>query len=488
MILLVILLVSLQVSEYQESKNSELNFYLPFSRFWELLVGSLLAYREINFRDHYRKLLRNAMSCLGVGILVGSFWLFDSSTPHPGYYSVVPILGVSLIVCFASDKDIVGKILGWQPFVWLGLISYSAYLWHFPVFAFSRIGDRELSNFDKIGLIALTFVLSLLSYRLVERPFRDRHFISARKFWILLFLSMSLLLGIGFLVNVNEGYAGRFSKVLGLENYELDNERLRNQSRSLIKARDRNEPDFKAVSNRILLVGNSHAMDLFNALSSNSEISPDFDYLRSRVVLEINCFDESIESYEDIQNLFYASSRYRQATTIIVSTRYRKSGACNNLGPSIEESPDLNGLGYLISRAKSDGKSVLVLGNTAEFLSIDRSLIADYVYKKYRGNFELNSRALFRKIERETERLLFLNLDKSKVKLNQQIKMIVEQNKGLYFDKTAVICDFENRRCSAFNDDGYKVFYDYGHWTLEGAKLFGERLLKNREFVGLLHQ
>ena len=167
-------LLSLQFSELMEVRNSDLNFYLPFSRFWELAMGSMLAYRELYYKPSNEGFASKSLPMLGLYLIAYSILFFDGKTPHPSFHTLIPIIGVALIIGFASKDEFVGRVLGSKPFVWVGLISYSAYLWHFPIFAFSRMGTSTIDNYDKLELISVTIVLSIVSYFLVESPFRKR--------------------------------------------------------------------------------------------------------------------------------------------------------------------------------------------------------------------------------------------------------------------------------------------------------------------------
>ena len=87
----------------------------------------------------------------------------------------MPIIGIALVLAFCSTEDFVGKILSFKPIVGVGVISYSLYLWHFPIFAFGRIDSSSPSTFDKTEWILLSVVLSILSYYFIEKPFRKRN-------------------------------------------------------------------------------------------------------------------------------------------------------------------------------------------------------------------------------------------------------------------------------------------------------------------------
>lgn len=212
-ILVGLCLLSLVFSELMEVRNSDLNFYLPFSRFWELGVGSILAYRELSIESARKASftwMHSILPFFGLCLITYSVLFFNGNTPHPSFYTLIPIIGVALIISFSSQDELVGKILGSKPFVWIGLISYSAYLWHFPMFAFGRL-DGEFENKEKLFLFVLTFVLSFLSYHAVEKPFRNHKVIGGKTFSILVVsFAAILVVGAGYAI-ASGGFEQRFS-------------------------------------------------------------------------------------------------------------------------------------------------------------------------------------------------------------------------------------------------------------------------------------
>ena len=112
---------------------------------------------------------------IGLVLIFYSFLFFDNSLRHPSLYTTIPIIGVVLIICFANNNEIIYKILASKLFVGVGLISYSLYLWHYPVFAFARITEITSGNLTlKILLGVLILVLSIFSYIFIEKKFRDK--------------------------------------------------------------------------------------------------------------------------------------------------------------------------------------------------------------------------------------------------------------------------------------------------------------------------
>jgi peptidoglycan/LPS O-acetylase OafA/YrhL len=114
-------------------------------------------------------------SMLGLALVLFSIFNFSKGTPFPGVYALVPTLGTILIILYAKSNTVLGKILGQNVFVGIGLVSYSAYLWHQPIFAFARhqsIVTPETHVFIMLSILSLG--LAYLSWRYVENPFRQK--------------------------------------------------------------------------------------------------------------------------------------------------------------------------------------------------------------------------------------------------------------------------------------------------------------------------
>tara|TARA_X000000950_G_C13891914_1_gene651209 strand:+ start:580 stop:2622 length:2043 start_codon:yes stop_codon:yes gene_type:complete len=264
-ILIGLSLLSLQFSELMEVRNSDLNFYLPFSRFWELAVGSMLAYRELYHKASSEGFASKSSPMIGLCLIAYSILFFDGKTPHPSFYTLIPIIGAALIIGFASKDELVGRVFGSKPFVWVGLISYSAYLWHFPIFAFSRIGESNLSLGDKFKILLLTLVLSVVSYFVIEKPFRK--VVKLKSFIFAIFIS-TLVVAVGFFYVIKtDGVATKFR--LGYAGDIIDTAKpvilFKNscESDDVIYSNDTQFCVFGQMSSSkvdFLLVGDSHAM------------------------------------------------------------------------------------------------------------------------------------------------------------------------------------------------------------------------------------
>ncbi len=205
-------LLSLQFSELMSAKDLSFSFYMLPSRFWELLAGSLLA-NILYFHPQKDNdvLLNKTMPVIGMFLILYSIVFIDFESNHPGYITLVPVLGSMLIIWFANEKELVTKILSSRIFVGIGLISYSLYLWHYPIFAFSRIKDSNPSIDDKIIWIAATFILSIATYFLVEKPFRNRKRISLKHLLVIIISLTGFVGGLSYYWIANEGFDERLN-------------------------------------------------------------------------------------------------------------------------------------------------------------------------------------------------------------------------------------------------------------------------------------
>lgn len=197
--ILLITTLSLIAAQLSSLYRPIANFFLLPTRSWELGIGALSAFYSAKQDLRPTSLFaRQVLSSLGFLLIGVSIFLFNKNTPSPGFYILLPTLGAALILIFGFLDTWTGKLLSTKLLVGVGLISYSVYLWHQPVFAFARFYFSSEQDILMLGLIAFVFLLSYVSWRYVERPFRSQGLFSRRFIFISSIVGSILFIVFGF--------------------------------------------------------------------------------------------------------------------------------------------------------------------------------------------------------------------------------------------------------------------------------------------------
>ena len=211
-LLVIIFVASLSLAQWGATNQPVATFYLLTTRGWELLLGAFVAF-YLYYNNYFQSFMVNqTLSLLGLFLIVYSIIVFDESTPFPGLYTLVPTSGTALLIIAAVPNTLSNKLLSFSPMVSLGLISYSAYLWHQPILAFARhrlLG--ELSDTLLIVLCLCAIVCAYISWRWIEKPFRKKGKIGRKAIFVGAVTSILGFTSIGLLIHVNNGIAMRFT-------------------------------------------------------------------------------------------------------------------------------------------------------------------------------------------------------------------------------------------------------------------------------------
>ena len=482
-ILIIGFVVSLGLSDWGSRNYPSFNFYVLPTRGWELLAGSILAYFEIkNGHKSKNKTLNLILPTIGLLLIGYSILFFNDDMYHPSVYTLSPIIGVCLIIWFSNKNELVGKILGSKPLVWVGLISYSAYLWHFPIFVFSRMG-KELTNYDKFEWIFLTIILSVLTYFLVEKPLRNRKIVSDKILYIIILICISVAVCLAITTKEREGFPDRFG---GWRNYELNNRIL---TQGFWKHFEDNKQSLLTPSQtkvNVYIFGNSHSGDFLGALFSKRKFYEKYHFLKVVKQEQLSCFDERDDRFLKNRNALYTSDAYKKSDIFVIATRLGVNGRCNI---KLKDNPtDADGLSFLIPKLKKDGKKVIILGNTLVLDKVEGKWLEEKIFRDaVKDKINFRSFELYKKYKLIAEKKAYGLQKKSNLITNEQIKEFSVKNQLTYFDRRSLFCDDKTQRCLVFDSDGFRLRYDYGHLTLKGKIVFGELLL-NSSFEKVLSE
>lgn len=179
--LIIIATTSLIYAQHQSVNNPASAFYLLPARAWELLIGALIAFYSLSkWNRRFSTPIANLGSLLGLLLISSAIFGFNKDNAFTGFYMLIPTLGAALIIVFATQETLVGKLLSLKLLVAIGLISYSAYLWHWPLFVFARYKLLpQVPSHETFGILAIaSLVLGYITWKLIETPFRNRQKIS----------------------------------------------------------------------------------------------------------------------------------------------------------------------------------------------------------------------------------------------------------------------------------------------------------------------
>ena len=238
-------------------------FFLLPTRGWELLIGVFAAF-YLKYRTHIKShTVNQVLSLLGFGMIAYSIIAFDETTPFPSLYALIPTIGTGLLILCAVPKTFVYKLLSLKVIVGVGLISYSAYLWHQPLLAFARNKYfGEISEVILFTLCLVSLVMAWLSWRFVEGPFRSKTKISFRRLWISCGVALSIFVGLGIYTHFKDGFPTRMNSDFDLSTI------MRSPLRTDCHTKD--VPcEYFGENIEWATFGDSHVVELSYALASN---------------------------------------------------------------------------------------------------------------------------------------------------------------------------------------------------------------------------
>lgn len=287
--ILPIILILTAVSFYLNINGVKINhtviFYSPHTRFWEILCGCLLAwvsfinkqnpctyfdFKKLKFiYNKNEKLLINTMSILGILLLLYGFLKINEGYSFPGFWAIIPVLASVLLIYAGPDTWVNNKILSNKIAIWLGLISFPLYLWHWPLLTFSRIIESGTPSYNtRIFIVILSILLAWVTYKFIEQPirFENKNKITTAQ----LAIGMLIIGCIGLATYKYNGFLFRFPKIIqNIMDFRFDYREAYRSGTCFLNP-EQDHTDFekcdsteKKGQETILLWGDSHAAHLY---------------------------------------------------------------------------------------------------------------------------------------------------------------------------------------------------------------------------------
>ncbi len=457
-VLLVLCLFSLGAAEIGWREAPQANFFLPFGRAWELMAGALCA---IALRARPPKPSRVA-GAVGVGIILLAVVGLRPGTPYPSLWTLVPCVGTVLIILFCNHETGAGRVLAFAPLRGMGLLSYSAYLWHVPLLAFLRIKYfGHPPTWSLSAAVIATFGFAYLSWRFVEQPFRIRDRVPNRQLVSAALASVAALMAIGLAGHVTDGFYELKRSLVNSEHtaYLIDREAVLRERKAFWRTvlKDAARPWTDGEARRVLIVGDSLAQDLFVAVSMEGEPWSHTQF--RRVGLDDSCMREAATTLNDWRTAEAQGASRRCAKKILA---LGKSGLLDHadevvLAANWQRSTSDNGFA-LAELLRSRGLQVAVQG---------RATFHDVASLSFRLPDDTTSLPQF----------MYQNLYAKFVDVSESMHRQAAEQEGVRFlDKLGLFCDRAARTCDVFSSDTGFYIYDNEHMTLPGAAVYRRRL------------
>ncbi len=430
----------------------EYGYYHLATRAWELLCGSLAAILMWQHADRVaavRTIPATALSWLGFIAIISSYTLLERHTPYPSLYTLPAVLGATAIILFCRPASVLHRLLSWHPFVFTGLISYSLYLWHQPVFAFARILWPDLDQTGFYLLIAGTYALSILSWLWIETPFRNRQIISADRLYRIMGVWFAALVLVTAITAQQKGFLAYYPPFQ--QQFYINHD----ERGSYVQARFdslRNKPFPKSSQKNLLIIGDSHAQDFTNALF---ESGLDHGWAVSTLQMAARCqiymgpedpftyIKQEDHTLCQQQRLHFSEALPRiaqQAGRIILAASWQLWAA---------------------ERMDVTLRNIQQAAPQAEIIVIGRKYFDTLSYQDYRQKTRTDGVQVMLPIRTE---------DKI---INTALKEKVGSTR--FVDLYDIICHHATS-CPLLTPEGRIISYDGGHLTQDGARFIGQRL------------
>jgi peptidoglycan/LPS O-acetylase OafA/YrhL len=453
----VIALVSFVLSAVGAFRDPTAAFYLLHTRAWELLLGVLISLDV--FPEIRGSVLRNVSTICGLGLISAAVFGFSAYTPFPGIAALLPCVGAALIIAAGqSGNSLVGRMLSLKPMVFIGLISYSLYLWHWPIIVFQGMDSLGVNGAPqrvvKIICILASLALATLSWKYVELPFRaKRKWMSRAVVFKLAAAAAVVVATIGLTAIVSRGFPSRYSaKAIQVASYlDYDSGGYFRDGACFISSGFKfKDYDYSRCLHQDpskkndLLVGDSHAAHLWYGFSTTLD---GVNVLQATAAGCRPTIEQPMIVAAACSNLMnYVFTDYlpnHHVDRLLIAARWQTA--------------DLFALSHTLDWTKEHGIAVVLFGPMMQYDTALPRLLAFSI----RGNDPAIP-------------------DEHRVNLHQlddaMAAMAKEKNVD-YVSFYQSLCGPST--CAEFGANGIPLQYDYGHLTKEGSVLVAQRLRGN---------
>lgn len=471
--LLVAAIILTAVSFYynieKSSTDSVSAFYMPYTRAWELLVGSCLAYVQIGNKwlSNKKTAKNNACSIAGILAIVLGFYLTNNKSLFPGWLAALPVIGTALVIAAGSGSWINKNILSFRPIVWIGLISFPIYLWHWPLIVLLKMVTIEPPSVaQRLCVVLSSVILAWATYRAVEIPLRrvkNQNIVTTGLSVTIIIIAFS-----GLTVYELNGIPSRFpAEIQDLANFHYNPAEGARVGKCWLDASapyDGFSTECLKISDNtevknILIWGDSHAGRLYTG----------FDLLAKD---KYNVMQSTRDACPPILDFGYENCKTSNAYILANIQRVRPQivilfGAWGRYGtdwqPESEKSTKLSNT--IAALSKIGVSKIVVFGPAPEW----EDNLPKLVYKGWLRNYPSGSIP--------TKLNFGLKIDTLAVATD--ISTLTHQLGVEYFSVYDALCNKDGCTASILGKELKLTSWDYGHLTTDGAEVVARKTLNS---------
>jgi peptidoglycan/LPS O-acetylase OafA/YrhL len=444
-------------------------FYSPLSRFWELMIGGILAYITLHRPQHLPQI--RWQSTFGLVLITLGILLVSEDSQFPGWWALLPTIGAFLMIAAGPGAWLNRHLLSNRFFVWIGLISYPLYLWHWPLLSFARIIEGEVpSKAIRIAAVLASFVLAWVTYKLIERPIRDRKRESKKAIIIALCSVMTVVCFLGFNIYDRDGLTFRNVNRAAISGGFYDWDTGYRNHQCFINSDSRFGPSSFAdycsgISKKsktkplVMIWGDSYAASLYRGLY-NQKSHFDFDlaqYNASACPPIVDFIAAENNSCKDINQYVAQKIKELRPNTVIL-------GACWSLynGAGKMSVLDYDKLKSTIQLLRNLGiPNIVLVGH----LPLFKTGQPDVGVKEFVAN----------KVDRT-----YRNFNPVSVQVNEKIRTLANESGVSFVSPIDLLCNAEGCLISTSKAKLTPLAWDNAHLTEVGSTLLIDLAIKNK--------
>ncbi|WP_165743743.1 acyltransferase family protein [Pseudoalteromonas sp. Z9A6] len=473
----VLLLLALAISEFGANNYLAASYYLMPTRAFELIVGALLVFIP---PIKLNKIISHVLAVAGIVMIIWSGVTYTKETVFPGVNALVPCVGTALIILFSSHRYGIGKLISNKAMLYLGKLSYSGYLWHWPIIVLANIYLIEITHSVASIIILMTLMLSAFTYHYIEIPAKR---LNNRKLRTIVSLNyvvpVSCLLLAYLLINFNRGFPARFSTEIAVMNEAINSfpnkERGRCNEGPVVKPLS-DDDCILGIAKPIvdfLLIGDSHAnhfTGMIDEMAKDANLRG-YDITQSQTIYlkdykRFYEIDDKVIEHEQ----FYARNNY--LTSLLNESKY----------------PTVILGGAFLKSMEFDYQYVNDSGERVNNMSIALKSTVDFIMAKGLKLFIIDDNPYY------NERIQYCELNNSRFNLdvncNLDIQEYIEQSSNWHkllndlqstysnlevINPNEIICD--SKHCHSMID-GIPLYKDNGHLNQMGSRLIGKKYIE----------